>query len=194
MPGVALASRNPGKLREVRAILAGFEVAPPERGWMAPEETGATYLDNALEKARSHASFSGTATLADDSGIEVDALAGGPGPQSARFAGVSATDVENLAKLVQAVREVPEGRRTARYRCVAVLVAPGGEETVAEATVEGRLVLEPRGRGGFGYDPVFVPLGEIRTMAELEPGEKDAISHRGKAFRALVPALRRLGV
>ena len=138
------------------------------------------------------ASFAGVATLADDSGIEVDALDGGPGPRSARFAGETATDEANLTKLIEVVRGVPPERRTARYRCVAVLVTPSGNETIAEGTVEGTLITEPRGSGGFGYDPIFVPAGETRTMAELPPEEKDRISHRGKAFRGLVEALRAL--
>jgi XTP/dITP diphosphohydrolase len=193
MVRVALATANPGKVREVRAILAGVDVTPPEPGWDPPEETGATYRENALLKARSHGAYAGTPTLADDSGIEVDALGGGPGPRSARFAGPAASDEENLATLIESLRGVPKERRTARYRCVAVLVVPKGEETVAEGIVEGRLILDPRGSGGFGYDPVFVPDGEDRTMAELDPEEKRLISHRGKAFRALLPAIERLG-
>ncbi len=194
---VALASRNPGKLREIRTILAEAGVplqvvsADEFTGWEAPEETEPDYAGNALLKARSLAAFAGVPTLADDSGIEVDALDGGPGPRSARFAGESATDEENLTKLIDIVRGVPEAVRTARYRCVAVLVTPAGE-SIAEGTVEGRLVTEPRGSGGFGYDPIFVPEGDRRTMAELSPEEKDRISHRGKAFRGVVEALRQL--
>jgi XTP/dITP diphosphohydrolase len=195
---VALASRNPGKLREIRTILAEAGVplevvsADDFPGWEAPEETEPDYAGNALLKARSLASFAGMATLADDSGIEVDVLDGGPGPRSARYAGEAATDEENLRKLIDVVRGVPPERRTARYRCVAVLVTPSGDEATAEGTVEGTLVTEPRGTGGFGYDPIFVPNGGSRTMAELSPAEKDRISHRGKAFRGLVEALRAL--
>jgi XTP/dITP diphosphohydrolase len=195
---VALASRNPGKLREIRTILAEAGVplqvlsADDFPGWDAPEETEPDYAGNALLKARSLASFAGVATLADDSGIEVDALDGGPGPRSARFAGGTATDEANLTKLIDVVRGVPSERRTARYRCVAVLVNPSGDESIAEGLVEGSLITEPRGSGGFGYDPIFVPDGETRTMAELSPEEKDRISHRGKAFRRLVEALRAL--
>ena len=195
---VALASRNPGKLREIRTILAEAGVplqilsADDFRGWEAPEETEPDYAGNALLKARSLASFLGVATLADDSGIEVDALDGGPGPRSARFAGEGATDEENLTKLIEIVRGVPPERRTARYRCVAVLVTPSGSESLADGTVEGTLITEPRGSGGFGYDPIFVPDGDSRTMAELSSEEKDRISHRGKAFRGLVDALRAL--
>jgi XTP/dITP diphosphohydrolase len=195
---VGLASRNPGKVREIRRILAaaglGLRLVSGDElpGWEPPAEDAPDYLGNALAKARSLAAFGGLPALGDDSGIEVDALGGGPGPRSARFAGEEATDEENLRRLVEAVRGVPAHRRTARYRCVAVLVLPDGREEVSEETVEGTLVLVPRGTGGFGYDPIFVPLGETRTMAELSPEEKDRISHRGKAFRGLVPALRAL--
>lgn len=195
---VALASRNPGKLREIRSILADqavpIEVVSSDAfpGWVAPEETEPDYAGNALLKARSLASFAGVPALADDSGIEVDALGGGPGPRSARFARENATDEENLAKLIGVIRDVAPGERTARYRCVAALVAPGGTETLAYGAVEGTLITEPRGSGGFGYDPIFVAVGETRTMSELSPEEKDGISHRGRAFRGLVAALKGL--
>ena len=197
-PAVVLASRNPGKLAEIRTILAdagvSIRVDPAEAfpEWEAPPEDAPDYEGNALLKARSLAAFAGIPALADDSGIEVDALGGGPGPRSARFAGNDATDEQNLLKLIDVVRAVPVEHRSARYRCVAVLVTLSGFETSAEGTVEGTLMTEPRGSGGFGYDPIFVPLGETRTMAELSPEEKDRISHRGKAFRGLVPALRDL--
>ena len=195
-PVVALASRNPGKLREIVAILSGVGVrvasADEFPGWDAPPEDAPDYQGNALLKARSLSSFAGVAALADDSGIEVDALGGEPGPRSARFVGENATDRENLDKLIALIAEVPVRERTARYRCVAVLVTPDGGEDAAEGTVEGSLITEPRGTGGFGYDPIFVPLGYAVTMAELPPDEKDAISHRGKAFRGIVPAIERL--
>lgn len=197
-PVVALASRNPGKLREIRSILAAADVdvrvasADEYPGWEAPEETEPDYAGNALLKARSLASFARVPALADDSGIEVDALDGGPGPRSARFAGENATDDENLSKLIAAIHDVPAVERTARYRCVAVLVTPDGSEDIAEGTVEGILVTVPRGTGGFGYDPIFAPLSSAHTMAELPPDEKDEISHRGKAFRGIVPAIARL--
>ena len=195
---VALASRNPGKLREIRSILADqtvpIEVVSSDAfpGWVAPEETEPDYAGNALLKARSLASFAGVPALADDSGIEVDALGGGPGPRSARFAGENATDEENLAKLIGVINDVAPGERTARYRCVAALVAPDGTETLAYGAVEGALITDPRGSAGFGYDPIFVAVGETRTMSELTPEEKDRISHRGRAFRGLVAALRAL--
>ena len=157
----------------------------PEASWPAGEESGAGYLDNALIKARAAAIALDLPALADDSGIEVDVLEGGPGPRSARFAGDESTDEENLRLLMERVAPFPTHMRTARYRCVAACVWPGGQEAWAEGVCEGSIVPEPRGSGGFGYDPVFVPEGESRTMAELSPEEKDAISHRGRAFRAL---------
>jgi len=191
---VALATKNAGKVREIASILADapIELAGPDPAWIPPPEDADTYRENALEKARALVAFSGVTAMADDSGIEVDALDRAPGPRSARYAGEGASDEENLRKLIEVVRRTPERARGARYRCVAVLVTPAGEEHVAEATVEGTLITEPRGSGGFGYDPIFVPGGDTRTMAELTATEKDAISHRGKAFRALVPALRTL--
>lgn len=192
---IALATKNPGKVREIASILAGapIELTAPDPAWTPPPEDAATYRENALIKARALVSFSGVPALADDSGIEVDALDGGPGARSARYAGEGASDEENLHKLIEVVRRTPVRARGARYRCVAVLVTAAGEEHVAEATVEGTLITEPRGGGGFGYDPIFVPEGDERTMAELSAEEKDSISHRGKAFRALVPVLRILG-
>ena len=197
-PVVALASRNPGKLREIRTILSGIDVhvasADEFPGWEAPEEDAPDYAGNALLKARSLASFAGVPALADDSGIEVDALGGEPGPRSARFAGENATDLENLSKLISLIEALPARQRTARYRCVAVLFVPGRALESAEGVVEGTLLTEPRGSGGFGYDPIFVPLGYAVTMAELPPDEKDAISHRGKAFRGIVSPIERLVV
>lgn len=188
---IALATKNPGKVREIATILgsAPIDLVPPDPSWVPPPEDADTYRENALTKARSLVAFMGMPALADDSGIEVDALGGGPGPRSARFAGEDATDEANLRKLIDVVAATPAGYRRARYRCVAVLMTPGGREEVAEEIVEGTLITEPRGTGGFGYDPIFVPDGDTRTMAELTPVEKDAISHRGKAFRALIPAL-----
>jgi XTP/dITP diphosphohydrolase len=197
-PLLALASRNAGKLREIRTILSaaevGIRVASPDEfpGWESPPEDAPDYAGNALIKARSLASFAGVPAIADDSGIEVDALGGEPGPRSARFAGENATDEENLAKLISLIHDVHPEARTARYRCVAALVLPSGAEEIAEGTVEGILHTVPRGTGGFGYDPIFLPLSSAHTMAELSPEDKDAISHRGKAFRGLVPAIAKL--
>ena len=207
-PRLLLASANQGKLRELRAILDGLPVElvgldgagagePPE-----VEETGETFLENALLKARAYAAWSGLAAVADDSGLEVDALGGAPGVRSARYAGQGASDQANLDKLLAELAGVPPDRRTARFRCTAVLVDPswgsGGlkpsppeskVEWHAEAAWEGRLLDAPRGSGGFGYDPVFVPDGWDRTSAEVDQATKDAASHRGRAFRALRPAI-----
>lgn len=131
--------------------------------------------------------------IADDSGIEVDALGGRPGVHSARYAGSDASDAENNAKLVAELRDVPEEQRTCRYRCVAVAVSPDGDEVIAEGSCEGRIVLEPRGSGGFGYDPHVVPEGDDRTMAEIPLEEKLSFSHRGRAFRSLAARLAREG-
>jgi len=191
-----VASRNPGKIREIREICADWPVRwitaedGDTREWPVVEETGRSYLENAALKARAVAAAAGVPAVADDSGIEVDALDGQPGIQSARFAGERATDEDNLRTLVAAVSAIPATLRTARYRCVALVAWPGEWFAYAEATCEGSLVLEPRGEGGFGYDPIFVPRGEFRTMAQLSPEEKDAISHRGKAFRELGRLLR----
>ena len=190
-PRIAIASRNPGKIREILAICedwpVGWVTAETHDGpWPDVEETGRTYLENALLKAGAVSKAIGVPALADDSGIEADALGGRPGARSARFAGPDAGDEANLRKLIDAIRARPPEQRGARYRCVAALAEPDAQESVwTEATCEGSLILEPRGSGGFGYDPIFVPEGETRTMAELPPADKDAISHRGKAFRAL---------
>jgi XTP/dITP diphosphohydrolase len=187
---IAVASRNAHKLREIGRICAAWPVAwatvdTHPGPWPDVDEPHETYLENALAKARAVASALEIPALADDSGIEVDALGGAPGPRSARFAGETATDGENLARLLEVVRGVDLDLRTARYRCVAAVVWPGGREVHAEGTCEGRLVTEPRGDRGFGYDPMFVPAGAVRTMAELDDAEKDVISHRGRALRAL---------
>ncbi len=192
---LAIATRNPGKLREIRRICADWPVRwlAPDRDpgpWPEVEETGRTYLDNALLKARATAAALGVPALADDSGIEVDALGGGPGPRSARYAGEGATDEQNLRELLRAVAGVPGAGRTARYRCVAAVAFPEGGAVWAEGVCEGVLVGRPRGSRGFGYDPAFVPAGWDRTMAELTDGEKDRISHRGRALRALAERLR----
>jgi XTP/dITP diphosphohydrolase len=187
-PKLVIASRNDHKIREIQQIFVGVAVTwvtHREATWPDVEETGDTYLANALLKARTVLDATGLPALADDSGIEVDALGGAPGVRSARFAGEHATDAQNLQLLLDRLQGVPEAERTARYRCVAVCAFPGGDTITAEGTCEGRVIEQPRGRGGFGYDPAFVPAGETRTMAELGPEEKDAISHRGRAFRAL---------
>jgi XTP/dITP diphosphohydrolase len=188
-PGtLLLATRNDHKLREFARLLPGVALEPLPAELDSPEETGATYADNALIKARAAADATGRVAIADDSGIEAAALDGAPGVRSARYAGEHAADGENLAKLRA---EVPEGTAL-RYVCVIARVAPGGAEQLFEGTCDG--VMAPAGRGtrGFGYDPVFVPdepSAGGRTMAELTDEEKDAISHRGRAARALLAAL-----
>jgi XTP/dITP diphosphohydrolase len=196
-PRLLLATTNRGKLRELRAILAGVPVElvgiedagpgpPPE-----VEETGATFLENARIKARAYAAWSELAAVADDSGLEVDALGGAPGVHSARYAGPAADDRANLDKLLRELAGVPAERRGARFRCSAVLAEPGGErEWRADAAWEGRIIEAPRGSNGFGYDPVFLPAGWERTSAEVDEVTKDAASHRGMAFRALRPAIQ----
>ena len=187
---IAIASRNPHKLRELARIcrdwpVEWFTVENHPGPWPDVDEPHDTYLANALEKARAVSAALGVPAVADDSGIEVDGLEGGPGPRSARYAGEDATDEENLEKLLVAVARFLPGQRTARYRCVAAIAWPDGRELHAEGVCEGRLEGPPRGAGGFGYDPAFVPEGRARTMAELSDEEKDRISHRGEAFRAL---------
>ena len=191
---VVLATRNRGKLGELRRILAGLavELVPMDAlGLVAPDEVGDTFAANALLKAHAAATATGSPALADDSGLEVDALDGAPGVDSAVYAGRHGDDAANLALLLERLRDVP-APRTARFVCVAALVAPDGREWTARGTMEGEVIASPRGSGGFGYDPVFVATGETRTNAELPPHEKDARSHRGSAFRAIRPAVAAL--
>jgi len=176
-----LATRNAHKVREFARLLGGLELDPLPEEVDTPPETGDTYAENALIKARAAAAATGRAAIADDSGIEAEALGGRPGVRSARYAGPAASDGDNLALLRE---EVPAGSRL-RYVCVIAHVAPDGAETLFEGTCEGTMAAEGAGVRGFGYDPVFVPDGERRTMAELRDGEKDGISHRGRAAAAL---------
>ncbi|MGZ6640874.1 MAG: RdgB/HAM1 family non-canonical purine NTP pyrophosphatase [Solirubrobacteraceae bacterium] len=181
---LVLATRNDHKVRELRALLDGVEVVALADGIELPEETGETFAENALLKARAAAAATGEPAVADDSGIEAAALGGRPGVRSARYAGEDATDEENLAKLVA---EAPPGSGLA-YVCVMALVDPRtGAEELFEGRCTGTMSARTRGSGGFGYDPVFVPDDDDtgRTMAELTAAEKDAISHRGRAARAL---------
>jgi XTP/dITP diphosphohydrolase len=190
---LVLASHNRGKLAEFRRILAGLDVEladPDTLDLPEVEETGTTFTENALLKARAAVAATGLASVADDSGLVVDALGGEPGVRSARYAGRHGDDAANLALVLE--RMAGRDQRSARFVCVAALVAPDGREWTAEGTLEGVLTRTPRGTNGFGYDPVLQPLGETRTAAELTPQEKDAISHRGKAFRALRPAVAQL--
>jgi XTP/dITP diphosphohydrolase len=192
---LVVATLNPAKGREIAEILADLpydvRVLADVPGAMLPEETESTYRGNALLKARAAARQSGTLALADDSGIEVDALGGAPGVLSARFGGPGLDDRGRVALLLERLRDVPSERRTARFRCVIALVDPDGAEHVVEGTAEGVIAEAPRGAGGFGYDPVFFspPLG--RTFGELTEAEKARVSHRGAALRAARALLTR---
>jgi XTP/dITP diphosphohydrolase len=193
---LVIASWNDHKITEIRRICADWPVewlTHRDVAWDDIDETGSTYLENALLKARLVAGSTGEPALADDSGIEVDALGGAPGPRSARYAGPSATDQENLRALLGAMAGVPAGGRTTRYRAVAAVAHPDGLEVWEEGSCEGTIRTKPRGTGGFGYDPVFEPAGWDVTMAELPPEEKDRISHRGRALRALTRRLAEEG-
>jgi XTP/dITP diphosphohydrolase len=197
---VVVATRNQGKLREIVSLLAGaplldglgLELATIDA--LAPEaelrEDGVTFEENALAKARQAAAATGLPAIADDSGLEVDALDGAPGVWSARYAGPDADDAQNNAKLLEALRGVPAARRGARFRCVAAFVDPGrGLAIVRDGSCAGEILEGPRGTDGFGYDPLFLVPSVGRTMAELPLGEKNRLSHRAAAFRALASAL-----
>jgi XTP/dITP diphosphohydrolase len=192
LTSLVLGTRNPHKVREIARLLhpSGIAVEPLPEEIVMPPEDGATFADNALPKARTAAARTGRPAIADDSGIEAEALGGAPGVHSARYAGDQATDEQNLAKLL---REAPPDSRL-RYVCALAYVDPRhGEERVFFGYCHGHLAASPRGTGGFGYDPAFVPDQglDARTMAELSDREKDAISHRGQAVRAFASWLRR---
>lgn len=191
---IVLATRNPGKIAELRRILSGFDIVGleefPEIGDVV--ETGVTFEENALLKAHAVAQQSGLPAVADDSGLCVDVLGGMPGVFSARWSGRHGDDRANLELLLAQVSDVPAAKLTAHFTCVAALALPSGEARAVEGVLPGRLISTPRGGNGFGYDPVFVPEGETRTTAELSAQEKDAISHRGRAFNALAPIVRDL--
>ena len=187
---LVIATANPGKLREFRSLLAGlpFELtSSAELKLPSPEETGATFLANALLKARHAANLSGSAAVADDSGLEVDALNGAPGIYSARYAGLAKDDAANNAKLMRELAGIPHERRRARFRCALVFVESPRDTAplIAEADWQGFILDAPRGAGGFGYDPYFWLPESGETAAELPPLEKNRLSHRGKALRAL---------
>jgi len=197
---LVLATHNAHKVGELRAILApvlpGLDpasvVGARDVGAPEPVEDGVTFAENALIKARALAQFTGLPAVADDSGLAVDVLGGAPGIFSARWAGRHGDDAANLALLLAQLADIAEPHRGARFVCAAALVTPDGFEHVETGTLEGVLATEPRGEGGFGYDPILVPTGDTRSCAELTPQEKNAISHRGTAFRALVPTLVRV--
>jgi XTP/dITP diphosphohydrolase len=182
---LVLATRNDHKLREFREALPGHEILPLPEEVVLPPETGDTFAENALEKARTAHAATGLPAIADDSGIEAAALDGRPGVRSARYAGENASDEENLQKLLEEVGAAG-GDRSVAYVCALVHVTDEGEEWLFEHSCTGRLATDPRGDGGFGYDPAFIPddYDDGRTMAELTPAEKHAISHRGRAAKA----------
>ncbi len=188
---LVLASANPDKVAEIATILGdGVDLVPRPADLPDVVEDADTLEGNARLKAVAVAAATGGAAVADDTGLEVDALGGAPGVYTARFAGEDATYADNVAKLVADLAGVPTAERTARFRTVALAHFPDGREVVAHGVVEGHITEAPRGPGGFGYDPVFVPAdGDGRTFAEMTPDEKHAISHRGRAFRALAAAL-----
>ncbi len=192
MNTLLIATQNRHKAEEIAELLTGLKVRIVTLAEAAPEldvdETGDTFMENARLKAVTAARATGLLTLADDSGLDVDALGGAPGVHSKRFA---ESDPARIAKLLQAVQDVPDSHRTARFHCAVVLADPDKVLAEIEETVEGQLLHEPHGTGGFGYDPIFLPDGEKCTMAELSLEEKNAISHRGKAFRHAAEFLRR---
>lgn len=186
-----LASRNPHKLEEVKAILGRDDLALSPGNLGDPIENDVTFAGNALIKARYVAERTGEAVIADDSGLCVDVLGGAPGVFSARWCGRHGADEENLHLLLNQIQDIGDEYRKAKFVCAAVYVEPGGQDIIATGVMSGSLLREPRGDGGFGYDPIFVPEGYDVTVAELSPEEKNAISHRGQAFRALVKELER---
>ena len=195
---IVLATGNAGKLREMRAILAGHDlevVAQSEFGIVPPLEDGDSFAANALIKARHAAAIAELPAIADDSGLEVDALGGRPGLHTARYAGPQADERANNDKLLVELAGVPPSSRGARYRCAMAFVRDAGDAApiIAEASWSGRISFERRGAGGFGYDPLFIVQGGRRTAAEMPEGEKNRVSHRGQALAALAAAMRAVG-
>lgn len=198
MRRVVLATANAGKLAEMRAILAGHDlnvIPQGEFGVTSPVEDGATFIANALIKARHTAARTGLPAIADDSGLEVDALGGRPGIHSARYSGPAASTGGNNPLLLAELAAIPEGRRAARYRCAMVFVRDAADPlpVITEAVWEGRIGHEPRGTGGFGFDPLFIVDGDSRTAAEMSAEEKNRVSHRGQALMALAARMREAG-
>jgi XTP/dITP diphosphohydrolase len=196
---IVLASGNPGKVREIHQLLADLDLdVVPQSEYRVPdaEETGLTFVENAILKARNAALHTGLPAIADDSGIEVDALNGAPGIYSARYAGTGASDQANLEKLLADLAAVAEAQRSARFQCLMVCLRHAHDPTplICQGTWEGRVLFAPRGEHGFGYDPIFhVPTHDC-SSAELPPDVKNALSHRGQALRRLLAALREAGV
>jgi XTP/dITP diphosphohydrolase len=192
---IVLASNNPGKLKEIDQLLApaDIRVVPQgELGVSEAEETGLSFVENAIIKARNAARITGLGAIADDSGIEVDALGGAPGIYSARYAGTGASDADNLEWLLVELREVPAAERTARYQCLMVYMRHAMDPTpvICQGTWEGRILFAPRGQNGFGYDPIFLVPAMGCSAAELPPETKNRLSHRGQALATLVRLLR----
>lgn len=193
--GIVLASNNAGKVREFNQLLSGsgLEVLPQSTFDVVEiEETGLTFVENAILKARNAALHTGLPAIADDSGIEVDALDGAPGIYSARFAGVDASDQQNLEKLLAALKNVPDAQRSARFQCLMVYLRHAKDPTpkIFQGTWEGRILPAPQGSNGFGYDPIFFVPEHNCSSAELEPDVKNSLSHRGQALQQLIKALR----
>ncbi len=192
---IVLASNNAGKVREFNQLLSDSELeVVPQSEFSVPdiEETGLSFVENAILKARNAAQHTGLPAIADDSGLEVDALGGAPGIYSARYAGAGANDLDNLEKLLDRLRDVDDDQRSARFQCLMVYMRHAQDPTprIFQGTWEGRILRQPRGSGGFGYDPVFLVPDMNRASAELPPDVKNRLSHRGQALRQLVASLR----
>jgi len=192
---IVIATKNEGKIREIERILelenVEFLTFGDFKDWPQVEESGSAFKENAILKAQAVSSFTGLPVLADDSGLEVDVLGGEPGVMSARYAGPHCLTADNNAKLLEKLEGIHSPKRTARFRCVAAFAGYNGILLLAEGNCSGHIALEPRGSGGFGYDPLFIPNGYAKTIAELSAEEKNKISHRGKAFRALKKQLEK---
>ena len=191
---LVLATRNSGKVREIREMLEvhnAIELLSLQSYPDAPDvvEDGVTYEENAIKKAGMLAEYTGHLTIADDSGLEVDALAGAPGVHSARYAGENASDQDRITKLLRALQGVPDDQRSARFICVVAIAEPLSESEIVRGVCEGHVIHTPRGEGGFGYDPVFVPIGYDKTFAELGDNIKNQISHRAKALDKAIKLL-----
>lgn len=193
---VLLATQNQGKVKELQELLADAQVEVLSLrdigNWEEVEETGSTFAENAALKARAAAERTGYISIADDSGLEVDALEGAPGVYSARFAGEPKDDERNNDKLLKLLADIPEDERTGRFRCALVIATPEGKEYFTEGTAEGKILRTRRGQGGFGYDPLFFMPDFGRTMAELTMSQKNKLSHRAQAFQKAIPILKEL--
>ncbi len=196
MMKILLATQNQGKVRELQELLADEEIEVVSLqdlpDWEEVEENGETFAENAALKARAAVQRTGLIALADDSGLEVDALNGAPGVFSARFAGEPKDDERNNDKLLDLLETIPDDKRTARFRCALVIAAPEGKEYLTEGTVEGKILRQRRGTDGFGYDPLFLVPELGRTLAEISLTEKNDLSHRARAFRKAIPILQAL--